>query len=390
MFPRRATFLWCGAGTGAAPALHAGIAARHRRSPDLAPRHRCGPGVAPAGEALALHAGVGAALAPWRCLWAWVQPRHGRRSPAMCPWELLPVLGPHDGGRARQAQAGVLYPPGGGLLCSQQGTAVTPVTPPATGCGPPCVTARVLARLAGPLGEGTALSPALSGRRAGHRGVGGHRGWCHRLRLGWGGTEQGSVVTSLVVALTRCQPQRGVPHHSVLPQVCSVLRSPPSTSPRMPPCAGTRRRHRRDSRGWAQPPGRRRRRRRNRRAQPYDSVPVPKLILAAPRGQQQPPAPRATGTPVSGGKAPGLGGRRCSLFNFFSPYPDFAFRPGACAPPHPTAPTVLGRCHHLLRAPTAGATGYRPGDNKLAGALQQDFISSASSPSACLPEQDGT
>lgn len=189
-------------------------------------------------------------------------------------------------------------------------------------------------------------------------GVGGHRGWCHRLRLGWGGTEQGSVVTSLVVALMRCQPQRGVPHHSVLPQVCSVLRSPPSTSPQMPPCAGTRRRHRRDSRGWAQPPGRRRRRRRNRRAQPYDSVPVPKLILAAPRGQHQPPAPRATGTPVSGGKAPGLGGGRCSLFHFFfalsrlclltgclrPPAPRSTHGPGAMPPPPPCPDS---RCHWL-------------------------------------------
>lgn len=176
-----------------------------------------------------------------------------------------------------------------------------------TGAGSPCRS----------LGRGDSAVACAQWEESRALGWGGHRGWCHRLRLGWGGTEQGSVVTSLLVALMRCQPQRGVPHHSVLPQVCSVLRSPPSTSPQMPPCAGTRRRHRRDSRGWAQPPGRRRRRRRNRRAQPYDSVPVPKLILAAPRGQHQPPAPRATGTPVSGGKAPGLGGGRCSLFHFF-------------------------------------------------------------------------
>ncbi|XP_056179841.1 rho GTPase-activating protein 44 isoform X2 [Falco biarmicus] len=98
-------------------------------------------------------------------------------------------------------------------------------------------------------------------------------------------------------------------------QVCSVLRSPPSTSPWMPPCAGTCQRHRRDSRGRARLLGRRRRR--NRRAQPYDSVPVPKLILAAPRGQHRPPAPRATGTPVLGGKAPGLGAVAVLYFFFF-------------------------------------------------------------------------
>ncbi|XP_055653842.1 rho GTPase-activating protein 44 isoform X2 [Falco peregrinus] len=172
-------------------------------------------------------------------------------------------------------------------------------------------------------------------------------------------------------------------------QVCSVLRSPPSTSPWMPPCAGTCQRHRRDSRGRARLLGRRRRR--NRRAQPYDSVPVPKLILAAPRGQHRPPAPRATGTPVLGGKAPGLGAVAVLYFIFFLPYPDFAFRLGACAPPAtPQHPWSWGDATISFGALTAGATGYQPGDNELAGALQRDFISSASSPSACLPEQDGT
>ena len=173
------------------------------------------------------------------------------------------------------------------------------------------------------------------------RGQRGQRGWCHRLRLGWGGPEQGPVVTSLVVALTWRQPRRGVlppsprrgvPHHSALPQVCSVLRSPPSTSPRMPPCAGTRRRHRRDSRGRARPPGRRRR---NRRAQPYDSVPVPKLILATPKGQHRPPAPRATGTPVLGGKAPGLGAVAVRYFIFFRLIQTLPFD-RVPAPRHPT------------------------------------------------------
>lgn len=164
---------------------------------------------------------------------------------------------------------------------------------------------------------------------------------CHRL--GWGSTEQGQVVTSLVVALPWHQPWWGVlqpspccsvPHHSALPQVCSVLRSPPSTFPQMLPCAGTRRRHRRDSRGRARPPGQRRRRR-NRRAQPYDSVPVPKLILASPSGQNRPSALKATGTPVLCGKVLSLGAVAVFEFSFFSPYPDFAFQQGACPPPPP-------------------------------------------------------
>lgn len=138
---------------------------------DTAPRHRCGPGVAPTGEALALHAGVGAALAPWRCLWARVQPWHCTPARVRVP-RRVPVGAAARFGTPRWQQG--LAGAGRSALSSWgrvalQGTAVTPVTPPATGCGLPSVTAQVLARLVGPLGGGTALSPALGGR-AGHRG----------------------------------------------------------------------------------------------------------------------------------------------------------------------------------------------------------------------------
>lgn len=78
---------------------------------------------------------------------------------------------------------------------------------------------------------------------------------------------------------------------------------------------------------------------------------------------------------------------------FFSPYPDFAFRPGACAPPLAPPRSTHGPGAMPPSSPvppTAGATGYRPGDNDLTGALQRDFISSAFFPSACSLEQDGT
>lgn len=83
-------------------------------------------------------------------------------------------------------------------------------------------------------------------------------------------------------------------------------------------------------------------------------------------------------------------GRSLFFLSFFFALSRLCLLTGCLRPSHPAAPTVVGRCHHLLCALTADATGYRPGDNELTGALQRDFISSASSPSACSPEQDGT
>lgn len=193
-----------------------GMAPWHERSPDITPWHRPGPSCS--------------FTVPLRD--NKVPEPYPEQHPWECPWAVS--LG-------QAAVAEVLFLPEGVALLSARDT----VTLPACACAHP-VTSQVQPHRAGPLGEGTEVSGGQS--FVGHGQCVGTAGVTALARVG--STEQRAVVTALVVALTRCQP-RWVPHHCALPQVCSVLRSPPSTCPRRPPCAGTRQRQRRDSRGRA-------------------------------------------------------------------------------------------------------------------------------------------